>query len=168
MEQVGPKISRYGLDKLGIKNFKTAYWNLSVPAYYEHAIRRGEGILTEGGPFMAVTGEHTGRSPKDKFIVEEPSSKADIWWGDVNQPISQANFDHLARVVPLINGGGDVEPLIALQAHELAVELFGQDLGDFRLAAADLAFEEQRPAELQREENGGCHGAVGDIVAAGQ
>ena len=83
MEQVGPKISRHGLDKLGIKNFKTAHWNLSVPAYYEHAIRRGEGILTEGGPFMAVTGEHTGRSPKDKFIVEEPSSKADIWWGSV-------------------------------------------------------------------------------------
>jgi phosphoenolpyruvate carboxykinase (ATP) len=105
VEQVGPKISRHGLDKLGIKNFKTAYWNLSVPAYYEHAIRRGEGILTEGGPFMAVTGEHTGRSPKDKFIVEEPSSKADIWWGQVNQPISQANFDRLhERVLAYFQG----------------------------------------------------------------
>jgi phosphoenolpyruvate carboxykinase (ATP) len=43
------------------------------------------------------TGDYTGRSPKDKFVVREPTSEKDIWWGDINQPISQALFDRLLR-----------------------------------------------------------------------
>ncbi len=67
-------------------------WNLDAPALYEEAIRRNEGLLAPGGAFVVETGEYTGRSPKDKFIVEEPSSKNDIWWGSVNKPISEANY----------------------------------------------------------------------------
>ena len=71
----------------------SAHWNCSAPALYEHALRRGEGELAYGGGFVTTTGEYTGRSPKDKFIVDEPSSSGDIWWGPINQKISDAHFD---------------------------------------------------------------------------
>jgi phosphoenolpyruvate carboxykinase (ATP) len=47
------------------------------------------------GPFVGITTPHTGRSPKDKFIVKEPGSESDVWWGKVNQPFEPANFDKL-------------------------------------------------------------------------
>ena len=66
----------------------------------EDAIRRGEGIIAAEGPLVVRTGKHTGRSPEDKFIVEEPTSAAKIWWGSVNRPISEAHYDRLrARLV---------------------------------------------------------------------
>ncbi len=87
--------SSYGLDRQGLRHLAGAHWNLSVPLLYEQAVRRGEGLIGAGGAFVARTGAFTGRTPKDKYIVEEPSSKADIWWGDVNQPIDQATFDSM-------------------------------------------------------------------------
>jgi phosphoenolpyruvate carboxykinase (ATP) len=73
------------------------YRNLTPSQLYEHAVRRREGVVTAngGGPFCAVTAPHTGRSPNDKFVVEEPASKARIWWGKVNQPISPQHFERL-------------------------------------------------------------------------
>ena len=74
--------------------------NRSTAELYEDAIRAGEGILAASGPLVVRTGKHTGRSPKDKFIVREPSSEAKIWWGEVNQPISEEHYDRLrARLV---------------------------------------------------------------------
>ena len=93
MEQTGTIISKHGLEHVGIANLRAAHWNCSVPELYEHALRRGEGELAYGGGFVTTTGEYTGRSPKDKFIVEEPSSSGDIWWGPINQKISEAKFD---------------------------------------------------------------------------
>ncbi len=84
--------SSFGIDRQGIENLAGTHWNLSVPLLYEHAIRRGEGRLGAGGSFVARTGIHTGRSVKDKFIVEEDSSKADIWWGNINRPVSPDIF----------------------------------------------------------------------------
>jgi phosphoenolpyruvate carboxykinase (ATP) len=95
--QTGPVTSRHGLDKLGIKVTRTEHWNFSVPALVEEAVRRGEGSLAQGGPLVVLTGEHTGRSPNDKFIVDEPTSTKNIWWGEVNQPIDRASFDALHR-----------------------------------------------------------------------
>jgi phosphoenolpyruvate carboxykinase (ATP) len=69
--------------------------NLSVPELYERAIGDAEGEIAAGGPLVVRTGLHTGRSPKDKFIVREPSSESKIWWGDVNHPISEAHYDRL-------------------------------------------------------------------------
>jgi len=71
--------------------------NLSVAELYEHAIERGEGTLAAEGPLVVRTGKHTGRSPKDKFTVDEPSTRDDIWWGGFNQPISEARFEALRR-----------------------------------------------------------------------
>jgi phosphoenolpyruvate carboxykinase (ATP) len=92
VQQVGPVISRHGLSLHGLRNFRTAYWNLSAPALYEEATRRSEGLVGLGGAFVVETGHHTGRSPNDKFIVEEPGSKDEVWWGKVNRPISEEHF----------------------------------------------------------------------------
>ena len=69
--------------------------NLSTAALYEAAARDGEGLIAAEGPLVVGTGTHTGRSPKDKFIVREPSSEANIWWGEVNHPITEEHYDRL-------------------------------------------------------------------------
>src|SRR5690606_524043 len=73
----------------------TVRWNLEAPELVQAAIRRNEGELAHMGPFVAVTTPHTGRSPNDKFVVKEPSTEADVDWGKVNQPISEAHFEVL-------------------------------------------------------------------------
>jgi phosphoenolpyruvate carboxykinase (ATP) len=74
--------------------------NLTTAELVEDAIRAGEGLIAAEGPLVVRTGKHTGRSPKDKFIVDEPSSSSKIWWGDVNHRISEAHYDRLrARLV---------------------------------------------------------------------
>ena len=69
--------------------------NLSPAALYEHAIRRDEAVIVSTGALTAETGKHTGRSPKDKFFVKEPTSRDAIWWHPGNQPISTSSFDRL-------------------------------------------------------------------------
>src|SRR5690242_7288654 len=71
------------------------HWNYGPAELVEHAIRRKEGMLADGGPFCAVTTPHTGRSPNDKFLVKESSSSSDVDWGKVNQPMSEAQFETL-------------------------------------------------------------------------
>jgi phosphoenolpyruvate carboxykinase (ATP) len=72
-------------------------WNLSDAALCEEAVRRGEGMLAADGPLVCLTGQHTGRSPNDKFIVREPSSAAAIAWGNVNRAMEPAQFEALER-----------------------------------------------------------------------
>ncbi|MBI2833416.1 MAG: phosphoenolpyruvate carboxykinase [Acidobacteria bacterium] len=84
-----------GVDAHGLISASRVFWNLSAPALYEEAIRRQEGLLAAGGPIVCRTGHHTGRSPNDKFIVHEPSSQHRIWWGKVNRPIEEGQFDRL-------------------------------------------------------------------------
>ncbi len=79
---------------------RTVHANLSVAELYERAVRAGEGTIAAEGPLVVRTGKHTGRSPKDKFVVQEPWSESKIWWGEVNQPISEEHYDRLrARLV---------------------------------------------------------------------
>ena len=73
--------------------------NLPVPALVEAALRRGEGILTSSGALAVTTGKYTGRSPRDRFIVEDPATSALIDWGPVNQPISRHHYERLRRRV---------------------------------------------------------------------
>ncbi|PTY80054.1 phosphoenolpyruvate carboxykinase (ATP) [Heyndrickxia sporothermodurans] len=74
---------------------KNVLTQLAVPQLVEKVLERGEGILTSTGAVRAETGKYTGRSPKDKYIVEEASSKDAIDWGSVNQPISEESFNKL-------------------------------------------------------------------------
>jgi len=69
--------------------------NLPTAALVEHAVRAAEGVIAAEGPLVVRTGKHTGRSPEDKFVVDEPSSRDKIWWGSVNRPISEANYERL-------------------------------------------------------------------------
>ena len=108
---------------MGISTAQRVYRNLTPSQLYEHALRRREGIVTSGGrgPFCAVTSPHTGRSPNDKFLVQEPVSTRQIWWGKVNQPIAPEKFARLKA---------DVETHLSDQ------ELFVRDV----YAGADPAF----------------------------
>lgn len=90
------RISIFGLENHHL-NGVNAHWNLSPAEIYEHAIQRREVQMTAAGPFNAITTPHTGRSPKDKFVVREPSSANDIWWGRVNQPFEPDKFEALHR-----------------------------------------------------------------------
>lgn len=76
------------------------HWNLNPAEYYEHALRNGEAHLTQDGALRVLTGQYTGRSPKDKFTVDEPSCHDKIWWGNINQPVSPDVFEHMhAKIV---------------------------------------------------------------------
>ncbi|MDA8017767.1 MAG: phosphoenolpyruvate carboxykinase (ATP) [Thermoanaerobaculia bacterium] len=95
----GPFISRHGLDLHGIEPSGTVHWNLPPARLYEEALRRGEARVAAHGPLVASTGPHTGRSPNDRYVVEEPSSKDNIWWGAVNVPVSEEVFERLETKV---------------------------------------------------------------------
>ena len=95
IDQVATREGAVGLDKHGIEPEGSVWWNLAPAALYEHALAAGDGTLAEGGPLVVSTGVHTGRSPKDKFVVREPKSEGRIWWGAINQPIEESNHDAL-------------------------------------------------------------------------
>ena len=86
-----------GLESHGIANVSRVYWNLGVPALYEEAIKRREAAISLNGPLVCRTGQHTGRSPNDKFIVREPSSAEKVWWSKVNRPMEIGHFDALRQ-----------------------------------------------------------------------
>ena len=76
----------YGIEKLGIIGPKAVYRNLTPAQLTEHALRRGEGTLSNTGALVVTTGKYTGRSPNDKFIVDTEGVHNDIAWGKVNRP----------------------------------------------------------------------------------
>ncbi len=95
------------LESDGIRDAR-AHWNLSDAVLYEHAIRRGEGALAADGPLVCRTGQHTGRSPNDKFIVREPSSEQHIAWGGPNRPMQPEQFDRLHADMLASLGGAEL------------------------------------------------------------
>jgi phosphoenolpyruvate carboxykinase (ATP) len=83
----------------GLDPDRRIYWQPTTALLYAHALARGEGRLAEGGPLVVDTGRFTGRSPKDKFVVREPGSEDRIWWGTVNKPLSEEQFEGLRSKV---------------------------------------------------------------------
>src|SRR5688500_10951852 len=83
------------LRTLGFDRLDTVHYELEPPRLYEEAIRRGEARLVADGPLAARTDPHTGRSPNDRFVVDEPSSRAQVAWGKVNKQLSEDAFDTL-------------------------------------------------------------------------
>jgi phosphoenolpyruvate carboxykinase (ATP) len=84
----------HGLEQHGFRNLKNVVWNLSASALYEQAVVRGEGQIAQGGALVALTGQHTGRSASDKFIVRDSETDSQVWW-DNNKPMSPSAFDAL-------------------------------------------------------------------------
>ena len=90
----------YGLEKLGIINASAVYRNLTPAQLTEHALRRGEGTLSNTGALVVKTGKYTGRSANDKFIVDTPAVHDEIAWGKVNRPISREKYEAIkAKVI---------------------------------------------------------------------
>jgi phosphoenolpyruvate carboxykinase (ATP) len=98
----------FSLEIDGLRNTTAVHRNLPLPLLYEEAIRRGEGLLAPGGAFVVSTGEYTGRTPKDKFTVEEAENKANIWWGPVNKPFNEDKFESVYRQMMAYMQGRDI------------------------------------------------------------
>ena len=112
-----------GLAEHGITAVGTVVWNPSTSQLYTEALRRGQAVLAHGGPLVVDTGEHTGRSPQDKFVVDEDGSRDRIWWGEVNQPLAEASFAGLReRVVDHLGG---LDPLYVVDAFAGAAHRTG-------------------------------------------
>src|SRR5437764_8241889 len=103
MTEIAP--GKLTLEDQGLTGLGLRHWNESQAVLAEHALTRGEGVFSDQGALVFETGKYTGRSPKDKFLVREPSSAADIDWGEVNQPFDLDRFDALLdRVVDHLQG----------------------------------------------------------------
>ncbi|HKC63523.1 MAG TPA: phosphoenolpyruvate carboxykinase [Pyrinomonadaceae bacterium] len=111
-ENKGRMNTDYGLDNYGIVDAASVHWNLNTPELYEEIARREEGVLSKYGSLLVDTGENTGRAAKDKFIVREVSSEAQVWWGEVNKDFPQDKFNALRD---------------RMMAHAKARDLFVQD-----------------------------------------
>src|SRR5437016_11148416 len=88
----------HGLEHQAFRNLKNVLWNLPAPSLYEQAVARGEGHIAKGGAFVVLTGQHTGRSASDKFIVRDSETDSQVWW-DNNKPMQPAAFDALHRAM---------------------------------------------------------------------
>lgn len=94
MKESGLRNAAKGAETVGLTGLSGVHWNLLEPKLYEEAIRRGEGEIVAGGAFVADTGVHTGRSPKDKYVVCDDLTRDVVWW-DNNQQMSEEQFDLL-------------------------------------------------------------------------
>jgi phosphoenolpyruvate carboxykinase (ATP) len=118
MSIAGVNPSRFGLEQIGLDSTGEILWNPGTAHLVERSILRGEGQLSGRGALVVRTGQFTGRSPKDKYVVRDVLTDSSVAWGSVNQPLSPAQF------------GGIWERLRAFLADK---DLIVQDL----LAGAD-------------------------------
>jgi phosphoenolpyruvate carboxykinase (ATP) len=112
VQETGVRNGAFGADKFGFDGVSAIHWNLSEPQLYEFAIAAGEARLAYGGALCADTGVHTGRSPKDKFVVRDALTEKTVWW-DNNGAISPEHFQRLYD---------------DMLAHARGRQLFAQDL----------------------------------------
>jgi phosphoenolpyruvate carboxykinase (ATP) len=112
VKETGVRNSAHGADKFGFKDLAAIHWNLTAEPLYEHALANGEATIVQGGALCAETGIHTGRSPKDKFVVCDEQTEKTVWW-EKNGKLTPAQFDVL---------------LADFVAHAKGKELFAQDL----------------------------------------
>ena len=89
----------YGLEDMGITNPGEVRRNWPVARLVEHELRLDGGRMGPRGAVMVDTGIYTGRSPNDRFIVDEPTTTDKLWWGPVNRKVSEKVFDHLLEAV---------------------------------------------------------------------
>ena len=108
MNEYGLKAKDATVATLGLKNVSAAYWNLNPSELVEETIILGQGVLSDCGALAIDTGEFTGRSPKDKFIVLDEKTKDSVWWSDVNIKFDSAKFDILYNRVTAYLSGKDI------------------------------------------------------------
>ena len=108
MNNYGKKSKDANLNYLGLSNVSFAYWNLSPAELVEETLTRGQGVLNNTGALAIDTGEFTGRSPKDRFIVKDSLTEDAVWWGDINIPFSAEKFTNLYNRVTAYLGCKEV------------------------------------------------------------
>jgi phosphoenolpyruvate carboxykinase (ATP) len=94
MHQTGTFNMAHGADRFGFQQLSAVYWNLGAPQLYEEALQRREAVVAQGGALVAETGVHTGRSPKDKYVVRDAATEGKVWW-DNNNAMGVEQFDAL-------------------------------------------------------------------------
>lgn len=93
------------LSYLSIESGARVHYQEPIAELVEYAICQNEGVLADSGALAADTGKFTGRSPKDRFIVKDELTENNVWWGNINQPISPENFEILyAKVADYLSG----------------------------------------------------------------
>ncbi len=112
MKQTGTWNQAKGIETTGLRDLSAVHWNLGEAELVEAAVSRREGVLTAHGALSVDTGQHTGRSPKDKFIVREDLTRDTVWWGG-NNAMEPDAFERL---------------LADFLAHAAGKEMFVQDL----------------------------------------
>ena len=96
MNDFGKKGNNANLnDSIGLTNLGNVFWNLTPAELVEDTILNGQGVLTDTGAIAIETGEFTGRSPKDRFVVFDEKTENTVWWGDVNIKFSKEKFKSL-------------------------------------------------------------------------
>ncbi len=108
MNEFGSKPSTSNLKELGLGNVANAFWNLTPADLVEETIINGMGVLADSGAIAIDTGEFTGRSPKDRFIVCDSKTEDAVWWGDINIKFTQENFSKLYDKVTSYLQGRDI------------------------------------------------------------
>jgi phosphoenolpyruvate carboxykinase (ATP) len=140
------ELAQHGIDVRG-----HVFWHPTTSQLYEHALARGEARLAEGGPLVVDTGKHTGRSPKDKFVVREPGSESRIWWSEVNAEISEESYDRLRDKVTARLSEGDVYVVDAFAGadpeHRIAVRVVSES--PWHALFAKTLFIDPSDAELE-------------------
>ena len=105
MKHVGNTPFDASLDAVNLEGVGRAHWNLPPAKLILQTLLRGEGVLTDTGALAVETGEFTGRSPKDRFIVSDEKTRSEVDWGNINQPLTSAQFDRLHKdMVAYLNG----------------------------------------------------------------
>jgi phosphoenolpyruvate carboxykinase (ATP) len=108
IREFGHKGHGANLKNLGLEHVAAAYWNLTPAELAEEAIVNQEAVLTDSGALAADTGEFTGRSPKDRFIVCDEKTEDAVWWGDINIKFDPKKFDALYNRVTAYLSGKEV------------------------------------------------------------
>jgi phosphoenolpyruvate carboxykinase (ATP) len=108
MKHFGRMADNANLNYLGLSDIETAYWNLDPAELTEDTIINEEGLLTNTGALAIDTGEFTGRSPQDRFIVEDDVTRETVWWGDVNKKFDAGKFDQLQEKMVKYLAGKEV------------------------------------------------------------
>ena len=112
MKQSGTYNENIPLEEMGFEALAAVHWNYSAPALYKESLARDETRLTSGGALVAYTGQHTGRSAQDKFIVRDKITENSVWW-DNTKAMASDKFETLLQ---------------DFLAHAQSKELFVQDL----------------------------------------
>lgn len=95
MNNYGKKADNASLESIGLGQVENAFWNLTPAELVEETIINGQGVLTDTGALAIRTGEFTGRSPQDRFIVADEKTENTVWWGDINKKFDADKFDAL-------------------------------------------------------------------------